>query len=101
MKPKRELFTTTKFRLCEDEIKRLCTSLALLYYKHEHKIEYNEQKIRCKLGDDLQRFNKELIRLQKEDPNNLTLFRLRLFIERLYAHTKAIVKEEAESNPQS
>ncbi len=88
------LKTSTNFELSSEETKRLYTALALFQYQYERTPDYNEIAIHRRLRNQFQRFNRELIRLHENDPNNLLLSQIRNFFQRHYGAVKNIVNND-------
>ena len=94
METKIKLQSATKFKLAQEEKKRLYTALALLQYQFDCTPDYDEVALRRRLCNDFQRFNLEMINAHENDPNNLRLSQVRNFFQYHYGSIKQIVKQE-------
>ena len=96
METKIKLQSATKFKLVQEEQKRLYTALALLQYQFDCTPDYDEVALRRRLCNDFQRFNLEMINAHENDPNNLRLSQVRNFFQHHYGSIKQIVKQETQ-----
>ena len=88
-----ELTPATVFNLSKDENERLYTALALFQYPYRSIPDYKQQVLLRRLRNDFERFNRELIQLSENDPNNLIISKMRTFFQKHYSCIKKVVKE--------
>ncbi|MFR9668587.1 MAG: hypothetical protein SNJ33_02395 [Rikenellaceae bacterium] len=76
-----KLTTSTSFELEQSEIKQLYIYLSLFQHRYMRIPNYPERPLIEALERDFRRFYQEMLTLTKQDPNNLTLNKMRAFFE--------------------
>ncbi len=87
------LTTTSTFDLEKDEIKRLYIYLSLFQYRSLRIPDYREHRLFETLEKDFKKYYVEMQKQSEQDPNNLTLNKIRAFFEIHYKHIKEISDE--------
>ncbi len=75
------LTTSSSFELDSQEIKEIYIRLSLLHHRYMRIPNYPERPLIEALEKDFKKFYTEMIKQSEQEPNNLTLNRLRVFFE--------------------
>ena len=87
------LSTSSTFDLEQNEIKRLYIYLSLFQYRYLRVPDYKERPLIETLHRDFKKYHTELQKHAEQDPNNLTLSKMRTFFELHYKKLKDITDE--------
>ena len=90
MEQRIKLTSATHFNLEKEEQIQMYTAMALTQYKFYRDPNYNRWQIIHRLKNDFSRFNVELNRIKREDPNNLVLNQIQEFFRLHYTALKAM-----------
>lgn len=93
MEKRIQLSTRTTFKLSSEEMERLYTAMALVTYRDMRNPDYKEGALLRRLCYEFGRYNHELDKTCKNDPNNLVLSQIRVFVQRHYGYLKTVAKE--------
>ena len=87
------LSTSSTFDLEQTEIKRLYIYLSLFKYRYLRIPDYKERVLIETLHKDFKKYHAELQKYAEQDPNNLTLNKMRTFFELHYIKLKKFTEE--------
>ncbi|MFR9648939.1 MAG: hypothetical protein SNJ33_03365 [Rikenellaceae bacterium] len=76
-----KLTTSNSFELDPQEIKQIYITLSLLHHRYMRIPNYPERPLIEALEKDFKRFYQEMVIQTNQEPNNLTLSRLKAFFE--------------------
>ncbi|MFR9650213.1 MAG: hypothetical protein SNJ33_07070 [Rikenellaceae bacterium] len=91
-----KLTTSNSFELDPQEIKQIYIGLSLLHHRYMRIPNYPERPLIEALEKDFKRFYQEMVIQTSQEPNNLTLSKIRAFFEINHKYLKGFVLDYKE-----
>ncbi len=90
MEQRVSLRTKTQFYPTDEELKHFYLTMALIGNHYKYNPNYDEGTLLRRMYRELKGFNSELLRLHKQEPNNLAIYQILSFVQRFYSDMRKV-----------